>query len=401
VLLCHGQVRLMDFGQAVQTHSSGGIPLRYFSALGKPPYRPPECYVPLPRTVEVLVPSDARMGEVTFAKTASGGHLCDVRLPPSATPGQTCTAEPSGYLVPPVDVFACGVCLFMMITGMPPWKLAILSDSHFQFVKANGILKLLHAWKKLTPLVADELLALMLRFDPAKRPSAEQCLSHLWFKPLSGSEVPLHRSSPPASPTPSPCRSDSQTSFCSASSESPPEPTVAQVEKLGSSACASPQRGKTAVDDATLRMSCGDFYSDPEPPVHRGFESFLQASPPTCAPPTHRRHGRSCPRVRRSALGSTLKMSAACAETSAGEAPELYLLARRSPLLAQLFALFAYARNLLLRGLIPIAARTSREACPTQRTEGRVALSVRQVQFSQRCSGRANASLLEWLLRAN
>merc|ERR1712060_798434 len=53
ILLHRGDVRLMDFGQAVQTHSTDGQLLRYFIPAGKDSYRAPECYIPNEFTVHV------------------------------------------------------------------------------------------------------------------------------------------------------------------------------------------------------------------------------------------------------------------------------------------------------------------------------------------------------------
>lgn len=192
VLLCNGSVRLMDFGQSVRTHSIEGVLLRYFNALGKPYYRPPECHCPMQSSVDVQVPAGARPGEVSFVQTATGDALCEVLLPSMAVPGQICTAEPWGYAVAPVDVFACGVCIFIMATGMPPWRQANLRDPHFAWVHQCGISQLVKAWKKVMPPAADELMAAMVQSDPTRRPSSEQCLSHRWFDELSSTAVPIH-----------------------------------------------------------------------------------------------------------------------------------------------------------------------------------------------------------------
>lgn len=195
VLLCDGVVRLMDFGQAVQTHSLCGATLRYFTPLGKPYYRPPECHVPPEKLVQVHVPKNARPDEVTFVQTAAGDCLCEVLLPSTALPGQVCSAQPWGYAVTPVDMFACGVCIFIMATGMPPWRQANLTDSHFAWVHQCGISRLLKEWKKPVPAAADELMAFLMRSTPTARPSAEQSLSHYWFEPFLGTDVQLHSAS--------------------------------------------------------------------------------------------------------------------------------------------------------------------------------------------------------------
>jgi len=201
VLLCGGLVRLMDFGQSVRTHASNGELLRYFSALGKPYYRPPECHVPASKSVQVMAPPSARPGEINFAQTANR-EMCEVLLPSSATPGQPCNAEPWGYTVPPIDVFAAGVCLFIMATGMPPWREARLADAHFAWVHQQGVAKLLQAWKKPLPAELGELMASMMRSDPSQRPPIDDCLAHPWFKQMRGTAVPVHRMAEVAAPEP-------------------------------------------------------------------------------------------------------------------------------------------------------------------------------------------------------
>jgi len=190
VLLSDGVVRLMDFGQSVQTRADSGSLLRYFSAVGKPYYRPPECYVPTQKAIQVHVPKDARPGELTLAQTVAGDTMCDVLLPAIAVPGQQCAAEPWGYTVPPVDIFACGVCFFILASGMPPWKQANPKDPHFVWVHQCGISQLLKSWKKALPAAADELLTAMVHSVPSRRASAEQCLTHNWFDPLRAVEPP-------------------------------------------------------------------------------------------------------------------------------------------------------------------------------------------------------------------
>jgi len=192
-----GELRVMDFGQAVRTRSGcGRALLRYFGKVGKPYYRPPECYIPSAAEASVLVPAGASPGEVVMAKYG-GGYFSEVRLPLDApAPGEPCTAEPWGYTVPPIDVFACGVCLFIMAWKVPPWNCALLMDPSFRFVHSNGlggIPALLGAWKK-QPFAAEAmgLLARMVQADPAKRPSIEACLEDAWFAPIGNEPVARH-----------------------------------------------------------------------------------------------------------------------------------------------------------------------------------------------------------------
>mmetsp|Transcript_122649 Transcript_122649/g.381815 ORF Transcript_122649/g.381815 Transcript_122649/m.381815 type:complete len:464 (+) Transcript_122649:57-1448(+) len=191
VLLKEDSVRLMDFGMSVSSHSASGVLLRFFRAVGKDSYRAPEVYCPSTAKTRITVPAGCKPGSVAMAK-AGGGYLCEVRVPADAAPGQSCMAEVWGYAAPLADVFSCGVCLFMLAWQCPPWRHARLADPMFAFVHgrgAGGLEALLHHWKK--PLLSADAMAFLeqaLQPDPAKRPSAADCLAAPWFAPLAQAE---------------------------------------------------------------------------------------------------------------------------------------------------------------------------------------------------------------------
>ncbi|CAE7663575.1 SMU1 [Symbiodinium necroappetens] len=205
VLLSGGDVRLMDFGQAVQTHLETGELCRYFVPAGKPYYRPPEAYIPNQGTLAVISPASSRAGQVALALTSAQDFLCHVRLLEAAEPGQLCAAEPWGYTAPPIDIFACAVCITIMFLAGPPWRQARPTDKYFQWVQSNGLGALATSWKKAVPSSASELLGQMMQTDPERRPAIEGCLAHAWFGPLRSAPVALRDSTgfgkaSPASP---------------------------------------------------------------------------------------------------------------------------------------------------------------------------------------------------------
>eukprot|EP00439_Symbiodinium_sp_Y106_P073581 s499_g13.t3 len=205
VLLSGGDVRLMDFGQAVQTHLETGELCRYFVPAGKPYYRPPEAYIPNQGTLAVIAPTSSRAGQVALALTSAQDFLCHVRLLEAAEPGQLCAAEPWGYTAPPIDIFACAVCMSIMFLAGPPWRQARVTDKYFQWVQSNGLGALATSWKKAVPSSASELLGQMMQTDPERRPAVEACLGHAWFGPLRSAPVALRDSTAfgkasPASP---------------------------------------------------------------------------------------------------------------------------------------------------------------------------------------------------------
>jgi serine/threonine protein kinase len=180
ILLRDGNILLMDFGQAVQTESDSGCALRYFCSLGKDYYRAPERYVPTQSEVKVVAPMHSLPGNIAFvhAATSTGDCMCEVILPANTVAGQECIAEPWGYAVPPVDVFSCGVCLFMMITGSPPWGQARPSDGHFSYVQKKGIASMAKVYRKYIDSRVEDLLTAMLQANPAHRATVTECLGH-------------------------------------------------------------------------------------------------------------------------------------------------------------------------------------------------------------------------------
>mmetsp|Transcript_22237 Transcript_22237/g.51449 ORF Transcript_22237/g.51449 Transcript_22237/m.51449 type:complete len:474 (+) Transcript_22237:61-1482(+) len=195
LLLKDGSIRLMDFGNAVQSHSVTGQELRYFLPVGKDTYRAPECFVPRHCDTRVIVPANARAGDIIMHKGATG--LYQVRLPSNAVAGKVCQAETWGYAATPGDVFACGVCFFCMSYGNGPWVTAQLADEFFAYVYGNrdsGLKDLLRHWGK--PLLQSEamdLLLSMLRVDPLCRPSAAECLENCWLSELAQNPVLRHQ----------------------------------------------------------------------------------------------------------------------------------------------------------------------------------------------------------------
>jgi len=192
VVIKVGAVRLMDFGMAVRSHTAQGASLRYFHPTGKDFYRAPECYVPQEDFVDVLVPAGAAPGTVVSAEV-QGEYLCDVLLPADARPGSSVRAQVYGYEVPQVDVFAAGVCLFMMLVGNPPWSKARLSDELFAWVMERDLVALQVDWGM--PAPSPEMAAVMTgmtSMDPSRRWSADACLSSAWLKEFASMDVPVH-----------------------------------------------------------------------------------------------------------------------------------------------------------------------------------------------------------------
>jgi serine/threonine protein kinase len=192
ILLKDGCVKLMDFGMAVRSHSPlSGVELRYFRPVGKQSYRSPECYVPTTECVTVVPPADAVPGQVVMTKVADdvgdmrGGYICEVRLPLDVVPGKRCLAEVWGYSAIPADMFATGMCIFMLMYKCPPWQRAQMIDQRFAFAHGKGekgLEELLLQWDKPIPSSENmQLLTSLLQTNPSKRPSASTSLGSSWL----------------------------------------------------------------------------------------------------------------------------------------------------------------------------------------------------------------------------
>jgi serine/threonine protein kinase len=184
VLLKGGVVRLMDYGMAVRSHSSSGVPLRYYREVGKAFYRSPECYVPTRDEVLIAAPASAQPGDVVFTRVPPS-FLCEVRLPQDVTPGASCKAETWGYAVVPADVWAVGICMFILAFQCPAWEHAKLSNRFFAqaYNSGEGVASLLKIWGKEHILSAQamDMLSSMLQAEPTQRPSPADCLNHPWL----------------------------------------------------------------------------------------------------------------------------------------------------------------------------------------------------------------------------
>lgn len=192
VLLKDDVVKLMDYGMAVQCRSPAGVPLRYYGEVGKAFYRPPEGYVPPRDQVTVTAPCSAKPGDIVMTSVQTS-FLCQVRLPQDALPGKECLADVWGYAVVPADIFALGVCLFILSFQAPPWEFAKPGNRFFAHVRksAEGIASLPKLWGKgqLLSTPGMSMLSDMMQTDPGKRPSASDCLNHKWFASLR--DIPM------------------------------------------------------------------------------------------------------------------------------------------------------------------------------------------------------------------
>ncbi|KPP69982.1 calcium/calmodulin-dependent protein kinase (CaM kinase) II beta,-like [Scleropages formosus] len=106
-----------------------------------------------------------------------------------------------GYLSPevlrkeaygkPVDIWACGVILYILLVGYPPfWD----EDQHklYQQIKAGAYDFPSPEWDTVTP-EAKNLINQMLTINPAKRITAQEALKHPWVCQRSTVASMMHR----------------------------------------------------------------------------------------------------------------------------------------------------------------------------------------------------------------
>merc|ERR1711920_739687 len=106
----------------------------------------------------------------------------EVLLPVGAVLGEPCIAEPCGYTVHPVDIFAVGICILMMMRAPFLWEKASLGDSRFVSMHRGGLASVSKEWGfSILSQDAAELLGGTLSSEPALRPPADDCLADPWF----------------------------------------------------------------------------------------------------------------------------------------------------------------------------------------------------------------------------
>lgn len=77
------------------------------------------------------------------------------------------------------DIWSAGVILYIILIGKAPFN-GVNQEEIFNSIKKAKINKESKGWTKLS-CDAQDLLKKMLKKDPNKRPTADECLSHPWF----------------------------------------------------------------------------------------------------------------------------------------------------------------------------------------------------------------------------
>ncbi|CAM9314809.1 unnamed protein product [Ectocarpus sp. 6 AP-2014] len=99
-------------------------------------------------------------------------------------PEVVASSTSSGFDGFAVDVWACGILVFAMLTGVAPFELALPShDMRFHTVAVRERLtELLSAWNMPLSPEATDLIQSCLLLAPERRPSLEELVNHDWLK---------------------------------------------------------------------------------------------------------------------------------------------------------------------------------------------------------------------------
>ncbi|KAI1236413.1 hypothetical protein IHE44_0001705 [Lamprotornis superbus] len=192
---CKGAaVKLADFGLAIEVQGEQqawfALPA-HFSVFGCFFFKDDSLWIlgtSLDAIEEKLINKDRKNGYVFLY--FSSQFTVDVRF--AGTPGylspEVLRKDPYGK---PVDIWACGVILYILLVGYPPfWD----EDQHklYQQIKAGAYDFPSPEWDTVTP-EAKNLINQMLTINPAKRITADQALKHPWVCQRSTVASMMHR----------------------------------------------------------------------------------------------------------------------------------------------------------------------------------------------------------------
>lgn len=120
-----------------------------------------------------------------------------LRVPAPAGPGQRVLLRKQGqcgkitYMDPrvfedhdfdgyAVDMWACGIILFILLAGVPPLELPTLADPRYQMIATGRLAELLDIWQLQLSAEARDLLTRLLQPVPEDRITLEEVLRHPW-----------------------------------------------------------------------------------------------------------------------------------------------------------------------------------------------------------------------------
>ena len=95
------------------------------------------------------------------------------------------------YYAKSVDIFSLGICLFIIVTGSLPFKLATFNDTFYQYFMRNDYVGF---WKQRRINVSPNFMELfnnMCAFDYSQRPSISEIRQSAWMKDINYELLPF------------------------------------------------------------------------------------------------------------------------------------------------------------------------------------------------------------------
>jgi serine/threonine protein kinase len=79
-----------------------------------------------------------------------------------------------------VDMWGCGIILFILLAGVPPLELPTLSDPRYRMIATGRLNELLDIWSLRLSTEARDLLSRLLQPVPENRATLAQVMQHRW-----------------------------------------------------------------------------------------------------------------------------------------------------------------------------------------------------------------------------
>ena len=80
-----------------------------------------------------------------------------------------------------VDMWACGIILFILLAGVPPLELPTLTDPRYKMIATGRLNELLDIWQLRLSEEAKDLLGRLLKVNPEERATMEEVRGHRWM----------------------------------------------------------------------------------------------------------------------------------------------------------------------------------------------------------------------------
>eukprot|EP00929_Paragymnodinium_shiwhaense_P068047 TRINITY_DN34200_c0_g1_i1.p1 TRINITY_DN34200_c0_g1~~TRINITY_DN34200_c0_g1_i1.p1 ORF type:complete len:229 (-),score=20.08 TRINITY_DN34200_c0_g1_i1:245-931(-) len=135
-------VKLIDFGMACLLRDESANAFRYFKLSGKSYYAAPEMYLPTPLQWPNRCSWIEGQHPAGRLSRAARRLLDSFAMIDAESTGFTYYDQTlvwlKGYEAGPADMFACGVCVFILYVQLPPWMRAARFDDAFKAFERNA-----------------------------------------------------------------------------------------------------------------------------------------------------------------------------------------------------------------------------------------------------------------------